>query len=77
MSIVAKFMVTEKRDITGHDPGPIYVLEAVDDDTSSAMDHFARTVPKAKIKLRVDNPRAQKELVIGDEYMVEISRVKK
>lgn len=77
MSIVAKFMVTEKREITKGDKHPTYVLEAVDDDASGEMDHFARTVPKGKIKLRVDNPRAQSMLNIGREYYVEITPVKK
>jgi hypothetical protein len=77
MSIVAKFMVTEKREITKGDKHPIYKLEAVDDDASGEMDHFARTTPKGSIKLRVDNPRAQSMLDIGREYYVEITPVKK
>lgn len=77
MSILAKFMVTEIREVKKGDKNPVYILEAVDDDTSGELSHFARTVPMGKLKLRVDNPRAQAQLNLGREYFVEISPVKK
>lgn len=76
MSIVAKFVVEEIREIEKGDKYPVYVLEAVDDDESSDSRHFSRRIPNGKIKLRVDNPTAQKYLKLGREYMVEIYKVK-
>lgn len=76
MSIVAKFVLEEIREIEKGDKFPTYVLEAVDDDDSSDSRHFSRRVPKGKIKLRVDNPVAQKYLRVGKEYMVEIYKAK-
>lgn len=70
MSIVAKFRVTDIRKVLPIDNAPTYILEAVDDDDSGDTEHFARTVPVGKIKLRVDNPRARAQLELNEEYMV-------
>lgn len=81
MSILARFKVFERKEATKKDPNPVYSLEAVDDGTDGDGRHFAWGNPLGRIKLRVSNPKAQKELdyglASGEEYFVEITRTTK
>lgn len=77
MSIFTRFRLTEKRKVIQGDKAPVYVFEAVEDDDISEEVRISHNPPLGKMKLRVSNPRAQRKLKISDEFMVQITPIKK